>query len=58
MAKIQDVTVQQTFGQRLIGVGDVLLEDAGQSGAMGIHNLDRPREIADAIIHSSKKSRG
>ena len=58
MAKIQDVTVQQTFGQRMIGVGDLLLEDSGQSGAMGIKNLDRPREIADAIINSSKKSRG
>ena len=56
MAKIQDVTVQQTFGQRLMGVGDLMLESAGESGAMGIQNLDRPREIADAIISSSKKS--
>lgn len=56
MVKIQDVTVQQTFGQRLMGVGDLMLESAGESGAMGIKNLDRPREIADAIISSSKKS--
>jgi uncharacterized membrane protein YdbT with pleckstrin-like domain len=55
MAKIQDVTVRQTFGQRLIGVGDLMLESAGESGAMAIKNLDRPREIADAIIDSSKK---
>jgi uncharacterized membrane protein YdbT with pleckstrin-like domain len=55
-AKIQDVTVQQSFGQRLMGVGDLLLEDAGESGAMAIKNLDRPREIADAIIASSRKS--
>jgi uncharacterized membrane protein YdbT with pleckstrin-like domain len=56
MAKIQDVTVQQTFGQRLMGVGDLMLESAGESGAMGIKNLDRPREIADAIINSSKRT--
>ncbi len=56
MAKIQDVTVQQTFGQRLMGVGDLMLESAGESGAMGMRNLDRPRELADAIIASSKKS--
>jgi uncharacterized membrane protein YdbT with pleckstrin-like domain len=55
MAKIQDVTVRQTFGQRLMGVGDIMLESAGESGAMEVHNLDRPREIADAIISSSKK---
>jgi len=32
MAKIQDVTVKQTLGQRMIGVGDLILEDSGQSG--------------------------
>jgi uncharacterized membrane protein YdbT with pleckstrin-like domain len=56
MAKIQDVTVRQSFGQRLMGVGDLMLESAGESGAMGIKNLDGPREIADIIINSSKKS--
>ena len=56
MAKIQDVTVQQTLGQRMMGVGDLMLESAGESGAMAIQNLDRPRDIADAIIGSSKRS--
>jgi uncharacterized membrane protein YdbT with pleckstrin-like domain len=55
-AKIQDVTVKQTLGQRLMGVGDLMLESAGESGRMAIANLDRPREIADAIINSSKRS--
>ncbi len=55
-AKIQDVTVRQSFGQRILGTGDLMLESAGESGAMGIPNLDRPHEIADAIIQSSKRS--
>lgn len=55
-AKIQDVTVRQTLGQRLLGVGDLTLESAGESGRMAIANLDRPREIADAIINSSKRA--
>lgn len=56
-AKIQDVTVRQTLGQRLLGVGDLMLESAGgESGHMAIANLDRPREIADAIINSSKRA--
>lgn len=55
MAKIQDVTVKQSFGQRLMNTGDLLLESAGESGAMGIQNLDRPRDIADGILNSSKK---
>jgi uncharacterized membrane protein YdbT with pleckstrin-like domain len=56
MAKIQDVTVRQTLGQRLLGVGDLMLESAGESGAMGIANLDSPREIADEILASSKRT--
>ena len=56
MGKIQDVTVRQSFGQRLMNTGDIVLESAGESGAMGIQNLDNPREIADGILNSSKKS--
>ena len=58
MAKIQDVTVRQTLGQRLLGVGDLMLESAGESGAMGIANLDNPRAIADEIIETSKRKHG
>ncbi|HVW09908.1 MAG TPA: PH domain-containing protein [Bryobacteraceae bacterium] len=54
-AKIQDVTVQQSFGQRLAGVGDLILEDSGESGGMAMRNIDRPRAIADEIIASSKR---
>jgi uncharacterized membrane protein YdbT with pleckstrin-like domain len=57
-AKIQDVTVQQSFGQRLMGTGDLRFEDSGQSGGMTIRNLDRPRELAAEIISSSKRPRG
>jgi uncharacterized membrane protein YdbT with pleckstrin-like domain len=58
MAKIQDVTVKQTLGQRMLGVGDLMLESAGESGRMAIANLDNPRAIADEILASSSKSRG
>jgi len=58
MAKIQDVTVRQSLGQRLLGVGDLMLESAGESGRITIANLDGPREIADEILASSKRSHG
>ena len=58
MAKIQDVTVRQTLGQRMLGVGDITLESAGESGSMGIANLDSPRDIADEILASSKRLHG
>src|SRR5581483_12361523 len=45
MAKIQDVTMRQTFGQRLLGVGDVMLETAGEAGGLAVHSVDGPRQI-------------
>ena len=56
-AKIQDVTVKQTLGQRILGTGDLTLESAGEHGSIYIPNLDRPRAIADAILNSSKRNR-
>ncbi len=58
MARIQDVTVRQTLGQRMLGVGDLMLESAGENGAMAIANLDNPRAVADEILASSSRSRG
>jgi uncharacterized membrane protein YdbT with pleckstrin-like domain len=58
MAKIQDVTVRQSLGQRMLGVGDLRLESAGETSLMSISNVDSPRVIADEILaHSSNKSR-
>jgi len=56
IVKIQDVTVKQTLGQRLLGVGDLWFESAGERSTMGITNVDSPRDIADEIIASSKRS--
>ena len=56
MAKIQDVTVRQTLGQRLLGVGDLTLETAGEGGAIGMHNLDSPQQVADEIVAASKRA--
>jgi uncharacterized membrane protein YdbT with pleckstrin-like domain len=58
MAKIQDVTVRQSLGQRILGVGDLMLESAGESGGMAMANVDNPREIADVILASSRRAHG
>jgi uncharacterized membrane protein YdbT with pleckstrin-like domain len=56
MAKIQDVTVSQSLGQRIFGVGDLTLESAGERSGMAMRNVDRPRKIADSIIEGSKRA--
>lgn len=54
VAKIQDVTVRQTLGQRMMGMGDLVLESAGENGTMMMLDLDNPRTLADAIIAASR----
>ena len=55
VTKIQDVTVRQTIGQRMLGVGDLMLESAGEAGGMAITNVDNPRAIADEILAASSR---
>lgn len=56
VAKIQDVTLSQSLGQRILGVGDLRLESAGESGAMAMRNIDHPRKIADLILEVAKRA--
>ena len=49
LPRVQDVTVHQTFLQRIFGVGDVSLETAGEAGRLTICHINRPQEIADLI---------
>ena len=56
VAKIQDVTLSQSLRQRILGVGDLRLESAGESGAMAMPNVDHPRKIADLILEVAKRA--
>ena len=55
--KVRDVNVAQTFGQRLVGVGDLSVEALGESGNISLENVDRPRQVADAILEAMRQSR-
>lgn len=54
LAKIQDVTAKQSFGQRLIGTGDLMIETAGERSAMTMSAIDDPRGVAEAILERSR----
>ncbi|MBI2686992.1 MAG: PH domain-containing protein [Acidobacteria bacterium] len=55
--KVRDVSMTQTFGQRLVGVGDLSVEALGESGNVTLENVDRPRQSADAILAALRQSR-
>jgi uncharacterized membrane protein YdbT with pleckstrin-like domain len=50
LAKVQDVRVDQTLGQRILNVGDLSLETAGESSRIVIRSIDRPQEAAHHIL--------
>src|SRR5262245_3394584 len=49
ISRVQDITVHQTIGQRIFGVGDLSIETAGESSKLTITSIDRPQEIADHV---------
>lgn len=53
LAKVQDVRVDQSLGQRIIRVGDLSLETAGETSRITIPSIDQPRRAADRILELS-----
>lgn len=49
LPKVQDVRVVQSFMQRMLGVGDISIETAGENSRLVVHNLDAPQPLAEQI---------
>jgi uncharacterized membrane protein YdbT with pleckstrin-like domain len=54
LRKVQDVRVDQTFGQRLIGTGDLSIETAGESSRLTMRSVDHPQSVAEAILQAAQ----
>ena len=51
VSKIQDVTVSSSILQRLLGFGDVVVDNASEVGGTTIiHNINSPRHYADLLL--------
>ncbi len=55
LSKIQDITVRQTLLQRILRLGDLALETAGDSGALLIRDFDQPQVLADQIMDLARE---
>src|SRR5207248_10323708 len=55
LSKVQDVRVDQAFGQRMMGVGDISIETSGESSRLEMDNVDAPQAIADEIVAASQQ---
>ena len=56
LAKIQDVTVSASILQRLLGFGDVVIDNASEVGGTTVlHNINNPRHYADLILRELRR---
>jgi uncharacterized membrane protein YdbT with pleckstrin-like domain len=55
LAKIQDVTVSASILQRLLGFGDVVVDNASELGGTTVlHNINNPRHYADLVLREMR----
>jgi uncharacterized membrane protein YdbT with pleckstrin-like domain len=57
IVKLQDIRVDQSLGQRMVGVGDLSFETAGASSRIVMRSIDRPQVVADHIMELAKAPR-
>jgi uncharacterized membrane protein YdbT with pleckstrin-like domain len=51
LAKIQDVTVSASIPQRILGFGDLIVDNASELGGTTVlHNISNPRHYADLLL--------
>jgi membrane protein YdbS with pleckstrin-like domain len=51
LGKVQDVTVSASMMQRMMGFGDLVIENAGETtGSIVLKNISSPRHYADLLL--------
>lgn len=56
LSKVQDVTVSATIPQRLLGLGDVIVDNASElGGSTVLHNISKPRHYADLLLRELRR---
>ncbi|HEX4900344.1 MAG TPA: PH domain-containing protein [Pyrinomonadaceae bacterium] len=56
LSKIQDVTVSASILQRILGFGDVVIDNASEFGGSTIlHNINNPRHYADLLLRELRR---
>src|SRR5258706_4580392 len=56
LTKIQDVTVSASIPQRVLGFGDLLIDNATEVvGTTVLHNISKPRYYADLLLRELRR---
>ncbi len=56
LSKIQDVTVVASIPQRILGFGDLIVDNASDTGGTTVlHNISDPRDHADLLLRELRR---
>lgn len=55
LSKVQDVTVTQSITERMLGMGHLVVESAGERSSIAMEGIDNPRAVADLILTRAKE---
>lgn len=56
LSKIQDVTVSASIPQRILGFGDLIVDNASDGGdSTVLHNISKPRHYADLLLRELRR---
>src|SRR5918912_1524015 len=56
LSKVQDVTVSASIPQRVLGFGDIIVDNASKIGGSTVmHNISRPRHYADLLLRELRR---
>jgi uncharacterized membrane protein YdbT with pleckstrin-like domain len=50
LRNVQDVTVTQSVFERLLGIGDIVIDSAAQGGKIPLRNIHWPEKYSDMIL--------
>lgn len=56
LSKVQDVTVSASIAQRLLGFGDIIVDNASEIGGSTVmHNINSPRHYAELLLRELRR---
>ena len=57
LRNVQDVTVTSSIWERLLGLGDIVIDSASESGKINLTDIHHPERYADQILSELRKQR-
>jgi membrane protein YdbS with pleckstrin-like domain len=56
LSKVQDVTVSASIPQRILGFGDIIVDNASELGGTTVlRNINKPRHFADLLLRELRR---